>query len=88
MGRLLRAQDSRTFGRMLRQERKALGKTQDELAATVGTRRQTIGDLESGENVGAHILFAALAAMGKMVAITDARPDFETIQAMMEMEDD
>lgn len=79
-----RAQDSQTFGRMLRDERKALGKTQDDLAVAVGTRRQTIADLENGKNVGVHIVFATLSAIGKMVAITDARPDLETIRAMME----
>ncbi len=83
MNRILRAQDSQTFGQMLRDERKALGKTQDDVAAAVGTRRQTIADLEGGRNVGSHIVFAVLAALGKMVAITDARPDLETIRAMV-----
>ena len=84
MDKLQRAQDSQTFGRMLRSERKALGKSQDQVAATVGTRRQTIADLENGKNVGSHVLFAVLAALGKMVAITDARPDLETIRALLE----
>ncbi|MCW5323452.1 helix-turn-helix transcriptional regulator [Verminephrobacter aporrectodeae] len=84
MDRILRAQDSRTFGRMLRDERKALGKSQDDVAAAVGTRRQTIADLEHGKNVGSHTVFAVLAAIGKMVAITDARPDLEMIRAMLE----
>ena len=57
--------------------------TQDDVAAAVGTRRQTIADLEGGRNVGSHIVFAVLAALGKMVAITDARPDLETIRAMV-----
>ena len=83
-----RAQDSQTFGRMLRDERKALGKSQADVAAAVGTRRQTIADLESGKNVGSHILFAALAAIGKMVAMTDARPDLDTIRAMVEAGND
>jgi len=89
MDRILRAQDSQTFGQMLRDERKALGKSQGDVAAAIGTRRQTIADLENGRNVGSHILFAALAALGKMVAISDARPDLETIRAiMMEADDD
>ena len=54
MNRILRAQDSQTFGQMLRDERKALGKTQDDVAAAVGTRRQTIADLEVGRNVSLH----------------------------------
>lgn len=87
MHRVLRAQDSQTFGQLLRAERKALGKTQADVAAAIGTRRQTIADLESGKNVGSHIVFAVLAALGKMVAITDARPDLDTIQAIMEAMD-
>lgn len=36
----------------------------------------------------AHIVFATLAAIGKMVAITDSRPDLETIRALMEAGDE
>ena len=78
-----RAQDSATFGEMIRDERKALGKTQDDLATAVGTRRQTIADLESGKNVGSHIVFATLGALGKMVSITDARPDAESMELLL-----
>lgn len=83
---ILRAQDASTFGRLLRQERKALGRTQSDVAALVGATRQTIADLEDGRNVGIHVAFAALAALGKMVTITDARPDMEHIRQMMESE--
>lgn len=88
MGANLRSQDPISFGKMLRAERKALGKTQAEIARLVQTRRQTIADLENGRNVGSHILFAMLAALGKMVAVTDARPDLETIRALMDEADD
>jgi len=87
MDRILRAQDSRTFGRMLRAERKALGKTQSDLAAMIGTRRQTIADLEDGRNVGSHLVFSILGSLGKMVSIVDARPDPDLIRAL-EAEDD
>ncbi|KAB7623301.1 helix-turn-helix transcriptional regulator [Verminephrobacter eiseniae] len=87
MDRIRRAQDSQTFGHMLRDERRALGKSQEDVAAAVGTRRQTIADMENGKNVGSHIVFAALAAMGKVVAISDARPDLETMRAMLEASD-
>ena len=83
---ILRAQDAATFGRLLRQERKALGRTQSDVAALVGATRQTIADLEDGKNVGIHVAFAALAALGKMVTVTDARPDMEHIRQMMESE--
>lgn len=78
-----RAQDSGTFGQMVRKERIALGKTQDDLAHAVGTRRQTIADLERGKNVGSHIVFATLGALGKLVEITDARPDTESMRKML-----
>lgn len=83
-----RAQDSLSFGRLLRQERKALGKSQQEVAATIGTRRQTIADLENGRNVGSHLLFAVLAALGKVVSVSDARPDIDAIRQMLEHDDD
>ena len=79
-----RAQDPMTFGKMLRDERKALGKTQSDIAALAGTRRQTIADLESGKNVGTRCLFTMLAALGKTVSIAAARPDYETMRAMLE----
>ena len=88
MDRILRAQDSYSFGRLLRQERKVLGKSQEDVAKAIGTRRQTIADLENGRNVGSHLLFAVLAALGKMVSISDARPDIDTIRQMMEEGDD
>jgi len=83
------AQDSQNFGRMLRRERRALGKTQQEVAATIGTRRQTIAELERGGNVGSFTLFAVLAALGKGVTLRDAgHPDMETIAAMLREWDD
>ena len=82
----LRAQDGATFGRLLRRERKALGRTLGDVAEMVGTSRQTVADLEAGKNVGLHIVFGVLAALGKMVAVTDARPDLESIRALMEHE--
>jgi len=83
------AQDSQSFGRMLRRERRTLGKTQQEVAATIGTRRQTIAELERGGNVGSFTLFAVLAALGKGVMVTDAgRPDMDTIAAMLREWDD
>lgn len=88
MERMRRVQDSHSFGHLLRQERKALGKSQEEVAAAIGTRRQTIADLENGRNVGSHLLFAVLAALGKVVAVADARPDIDAIRQMLEDDDD
>lgn len=83
MGAIKRAQDGPTFGRMMRSEREALGKTQEQMAREIGTRRQTIADLESGKNVGSHIIFAVLAANGKMVSISSTRPDLDTIRELV-----
>lgn len=48
-------------GQVLRQRRKAMRLTQDEVAQTFGVRRQTIADLEAGKNVGSHLLLQAMA---------------------------
>ena len=42
------------FGRALKAERRALGKTQQEIADAARCRRQTIADLEVGRNVSLH----------------------------------
>jgi transcriptional regulator with XRE-family HTH domain len=69
------------LGRAFRDNRKALKRTQLWVAARAGVRRETIIELESGGNVGLHILMAALSALGKGVRITDIRrPDFEQIE--------
>jgi transcriptional regulator with XRE-family HTH domain len=44
------------IGGVLREKRKAMGLTQDELAQKMGVRRQTLADLELGKNVGSHLL--------------------------------
>lgn len=78
------AQDSRTFGLMLQVQRKAVGKTQAQVAKEVGTRRQTIAALENGENVGVHVAFAALAAVGAMVTVFQPkRPTLDEIRKLL-----
>lgn len=77
--------DSRSFGKRFRQERKALGKTQSDVAKSIGVRRQTIADLEKGENVGSHVLFAALRALNKNMAVTEhRRPTYEEAKIFWE----
>lgn len=83
-----RVQDSFSFGAMVRQERKALGMTQEDLADRLQVRRQTIADLENGKNVGSHILFAVLSHLGKLVQVTDARPDLDAIRSLVGASDD
>lgn len=80
----LGAQDSITFGKMLREHRLAAGKSLAQVAAEVGTRRQTIADLEKGKNVGVHVAFAALAATGRMVKIYKPRkPTLDEIRELL-----
>jgi hypothetical protein len=53
----------------------------------VGCRRQTIIDLEAGRNVELNVLFGALAALGKGLAIVDARIDVERLNEVFRDED-
>jgi transcriptional regulator with XRE-family HTH domain len=65
------------LGALVRAERKARGRSQEWIAERVGCRRQTIADLEAGRNVALNVLVGALAALGKGLAVVDARADFE-----------
>ncbi|MBK7144469.1 MAG: hypothetical protein IPH76_04435 [Xanthomonadales bacterium] len=64
----------RDLGRAFRPKRRALGKTQQDIADGTPYRRQTIVDNEAGRNVSVHTVFAAaLAALGRAHPIVDAR---------------
>jgi transcriptional regulator with XRE-family HTH domain len=76
--------NSAMFGRSFKAERRALGKTQEEVAMAAGCRRQTIVDLEAGRNVSLHTVFAALAALGKGLRIADARPDLDQVHLLLD----
>ncbi|WP_454727759.1 MULTISPECIES: helix-turn-helix domain-containing protein [Cupriavidus] len=76
------------LGRLIRTTRKAFGRSQAELAKALMVRRQTIAELEQGGNVGLHVMFSALTYLGKGLAITDARPTAEALQAMLEDDDE
>jgi HTH-type transcriptional regulator / antitoxin HipB len=65
------------LGALIRAERKARGRSQAWIAERVGCRRQTIADLEAGRNVALNVLVGALAALGKGLAVVDARVDLE-----------
>jgi DNA-binding XRE family transcriptional regulator len=71
----------------LRSERVAQRRSQAWIAARVGCRRQTIIDLEAGRNVELNALFGALAALGKGLAIVDARVDVERLKEIFPDED-
>ena len=76
------ALNRRELGEWLRAERKARGRTQAWIAERVGCRRQTIADLEAGRNVALDVLFGALAALGKGLAVVDARVDIERLHEL------
>jgi DNA-binding XRE family transcriptional regulator len=71
----------------VRSERKAQGRSQAWIATRVGCRRQTIVDLEAGRNVELNVLFGALAALGKGLAIVDVRIDVERLNEVFPDED-
>ena len=71
----------------VRSERKAQGRSQAWIADQVGCRRQTIVDLEAGRNVELNILFGALAALGKGLAVVDTRIDVERLNEVFRDED-
>ena len=52
------------IGAVLREKRKAMGLTQDELSQKMGVRRQTLADLELGKNVGSHLLINVMTYLG------------------------
>lgn len=80
--------NSLMFGRAYRAERRALGKTQQEVADLAECRRQTIADLEAGRNVSLHTIFAALGALGKGLSINDARPDLDQLHLLADPDDE
>lgn len=81
------ALNTRDLGFWIRSERKAQGRSQAWVAHQVGCRRQTILDLEAGRNVELNMLFGALAALGKGLAVVDARIDVERLDEVFRDED-
>lgn len=76
------------FGRSFKAERRALGRTQQDVADAAGCRRQTIIDLEAGRNVSLHTVFAALAALGKGLEIASAQPDLDRLHLLLDPDDE
>lgn len=84
----LASQNPVMFGRAYRAERRALGRTQQEVADAADCSRRAILDLEAGRNVSLHTVFAALAALGKGVQIIDARPDLDRLHLLADPDDE
>jgi transcriptional regulator with XRE-family HTH domain len=70
---------AKELGERVRAEREARGRSQSWVAERVGVRRQTIADLEAGRNVALNVLMGAVGALGKGLAIVDARVDLERL---------
>ena len=71
---------AKELGERVRAEREARGRSQSWVAERVGVRRQTIADLEAGRNVALNVLMGAVTALGKGLAIVDARADLERLE--------
>lgn len=69
-----------TLGKAFRDERKALKITQADVAKKSGLRRETIIQIEAGENVSIHTLIQATAALGKCLSIIDRRLDYDALK--------
>ena len=71
------------FGEQFKRERKALGKTQADVALLAGLRRETIIRIESGENIDLMTLLKAIAAINKGLQLVDKqRPAYDAIPAL------
>jgi transcriptional regulator with XRE-family HTH domain len=77
---MLIALTAKELGERVRAEREARGRSQSWIAERVGVRRQTIADLEAGRNVALNVLLGTVAALGKGLAIVDARADLEHLE--------
>jgi HTH-type transcriptional regulator / antitoxin HipB len=84
----IRAYTTADLGRSIRTERKALGLTQESLARKAQISRQTLIELEQGKNTSAYVLMGVLAAIGKALVVTDARPTVEQLQAILADDED
>jgi DNA-binding XRE family transcriptional regulator len=83
---LTKASTPKEFGELFRAEREALGMTQLDVARAVGCRRQTIGDLEDGKNVGLMTVFMALSAIRKTLSIKSSNLELEDAASFLEEE--
>jgi transcriptional regulator with XRE-family HTH domain len=68
------------LGKAFRAERKALGLTQSEVAKKAGLRRETIIQIEAGENVSAYTLIQSTSALSKCIAIVDKRVNYDELE--------
>ncbi|MEK6346881.1 MAG: helix-turn-helix transcriptional regulator [Burkholderia sp.] len=72
------------FGESFRRERTQRKLTQAELAEKAGVTRQTILQIEKGENVGLHVIMRALAALNMGLRIDTARINYDNVEALFD----
>jgi transcriptional regulator with XRE-family HTH domain len=73
------------LGKAIRDERKALGMTQLELASLANIRRETVIKAESGKNIDTLTLLAIVGALGKGLSIvTPERPAYEQLRELFD----
>jgi transcriptional regulator with XRE-family HTH domain len=73
------------LGKALRDERKALGMTQLELASLANLRRETVIKAESGKNIDTLTLLALVGSLGKGLSlVTPERPAYEQLGALFD----
>ncbi len=65
-------------------KRKTLGFTQAQVAKNAGLRRETIIQIEAGENVQVYSLLKAVSALGKAIEIVDRRIDYDRLKEMFD----
>ncbi len=70
------------LGQSFKSERKALGLTQAQVAEKSGLRRETIIQMEAGENVQVSTFIQAISALGKGIKIVDRRIDYDQLQEL------
>ena len=75
------------MGTWFRRERRFFKFTQAQVAEQVGCRRQTIAELERGENVGIYILFKALAVVHSGLAIRPLAVESHELHLLLDPED-
>ncbi len=75
------------LGAWFRRERRFFKLTQADIAAQVGCRRQTIAELERGENIGIYTLFKALAVLNRALAIRPLAVESHELHLFLDPED-
>jgi transcriptional regulator with XRE-family HTH domain len=75
------------LGAWFRRERRLFKLTQTQVAEQVGCRRQTIAELERGENVGLYTLFKALAVVNRGLAIRPLAIESHELHLLLDPED-